>query len=305
MRAVLLLLLLLAPAARAELATLRPFAVVDDAVVRLGDLFEGAGPRATAPLGPAPLPGARQVVEAGQLLAIARSHGIAWRPLGTTDRVVIERPGRPVPQAEVADLLRATLRPAGLDEAAELELFGFTAPMVPAAAFAQLAVEGAALDPSTSRFAATLVVAAEGMPTLRQRVTGRAVATLPMLVATRRMAAGELLGPADVRLVRVPASRLRPGSVQRPEQAIGQALRRPAAAEQPLLLADLAQPLAVERGATVTMVFETPGVMLTAQGRAVEGGARGATVPVMNLSSRVVVEAQVVGPGRVRVGPGR
>jgi flagella basal body P-ring formation protein FlgA len=305
MRAVLLLFLLLAPAARAELASVRAFVLVDDYVVRLGDLFEGAGPRATAALGPAPAPGARQVVEAAQLAAIARSHGIAWRPVAGSERVVIERPGRAIAVAEITPLLRTALRPQGLEEEAELELAGFAPPMVPQAAFAQLAVEGAVLDPATARFAATLVVAAEGMPTQRLRVTGRVVATQPMLVATRRLAAGEVLGPADVRLVRVPASRLRAGAAQRPEQAVGQALRRPAAAEQPLLVADLTQPLAVERGATVTMVFETPGMMLTAQGRAMDGAVRGASVPVMNLASRVVVEAQVIGPGRVRVGAGR
>jgi flagella basal body P-ring formation protein FlgA len=306
MRAVLLLLLLLlSPAARAELAGIRPFVTVDDAVVRLGDLFEGVGPRATAALGPAPAPGARQVVEAAQLLALARSHGIAWRPVAGSERVVIERPGRAVAAAEVTPLLRAALRPLGLEEEAELEFSGFAPPMVPLAAFAQLALEGAVLDAPSSRFAATLVVAAEGMPTLRLRVTGRVVATQPVLVAARRLAAGEVLGPADVRLVRVPASRLRAGAAQRPEQAVGQALRRPAAAEQPLLLADLSQPLAVERGATVTMVFESPGMTLTAQGRALEGAVRGASVPVMNLASRVVVEAQVIAPGRVRVGAGR
>jgi flagella basal body P-ring formation protein FlgA len=307
MRAILLAFnLLFMPAAQGqELATLRPFAVVDDAVIRLGDLFEGAGPRAGAVLGPAPAPGARQVVEAAQLLAIARSQGIAWRPMSGGDRAVIERPGRAVAVEEVRDLLRAALGHQGLAEEAEVELQGFVPPMVPQAAFVQMAVEGAVLDATAGRFAATLAVVADGMPTQRLRVTGRVVATVPMLVATRRLAVGEVVGERDVRLVRIPASRLRPGVAQRPDQALGQALRRPAGADQPLLLADLSQPLAVERGATVTMVYEMPGMLLTAQGRAMEGASRGGAVPVMNLSSRNVVEAVVIAPGRVRVGPGR
>lgn len=304
MRAVLLLLLFMA-SARAELAALRPFAVVDDAVVRLGDIFEGAGQRSAQSLGPAPAPGTRMIVEAPQLAAIARANGIAWRPMAGAERVVIERPGRAIATHEVLALLRNSLRHQGLDEESELELQGFAAPMVPQAAFAQLALEGAALDITAQRFAAVLVVAADGMPTQRLRVTGRIVATVPMLVASRRMAVGDVLGANDVRVVRVPASRLRPGAVQRPDQAVGQALRRPASPEQPLLLADLTLPLAIERGATVTMTYEVPGMTLTAQGRAMEGAARGAVVPVMNLGSRQVVEAVVIAPGRVRVGPGR
>lgn len=306
MRVLLLLsILLTAPAAAQETVALKPLSMVEDSVVRLSDLFETNGPRASVVLGPAPAPGQRQVVEAAQLMAIARQNGIAWRPTGGADRVVLERPGRAVEREEVLVLLRNALRPQGVDPQAEIDLLNFSAPLVPLAAFAQLAVEQAVIDPVAQRFSATLVVAADGMATQRQRVTGRIQPTVAVLVATRRLAIGEVLGPHDVRLVRMPAGRLRPGVAERPEQALGQAVRRPTMAEQPLMLADLTQPLAVERGATVTMLYDIPGMALTAQGRAMEGAARGAVVPVMNLSSRIVVEAQVIAPGRVRVGPGR
>jgi flagella basal body P-ring formation protein FlgA len=300
---VLMLVLLIPPAsAQAELATVRPFAVVEDSVVRLSDLFENAGPRGAAVLGPAPAPGARLVVEAQQLAAIARAQGLAWRPTGGTDRAVLERPGRAIPREDVLGALRAALRSQGLEEEAELELQGFAPALVPERAFVQLAIESASLDTTGGRFAATLAVAADGMPTQRLRLAGRVVPTVPMLVAVRRLAVGEVVRAQDVRLIRVPASRLRPGAAQAVEGVVGQALRRPANADQPLLLADLAAPVAVERGQTVTMVFEIPGMVLTAQGRAMEAAARGASVPVMNLASRTVVEAQVVAPGRVRVG---
>jgi flagella basal body P-ring formation protein FlgA len=169
----------------------------------------------------------------------------------------------------------------------------------------QLAVEGAVLDSAGNRFAATLAVMAEGTPTQRLRLGGRAVRTAPMLVAARRLPAGEVLDARDVRIIRVPASRLRPGTAQSMEGVLGQALRRPAGAEQPLMLADLARPLVVERGQTVTMLYEIPGMMLTAQGRAMESAPRGGVVPVMNLSSRAVVQAEAVGTGRVRVGAPR
>jgi len=297
----LLLLLLAAPAQAQDLATIRPFVQVEEPMVRLSDLFEGAGPRASTVLGPAPAPGTRMVIEAAQLAAIARQQGIAWRPVAGVERVVLERPGRPVAREEVMALLRAALRQQGLDEDAEVELTAFAPPLVPLAALVQIAIEQASLDPQAGRFAATVAVAAEGMPTARLRISGRVVATAPMLVAARRMQAGDVVGAADVRVIRVPASRLRPGTAERAEQVVGQALRRPAAAEQPLLIADIQQPLVVDRGSTVTMLYDVPGLTLTAQGRAMESGARGAVVPVMNTTSRVVVEAQVIGPGRVRI----
>jgi flagella basal body P-ring formation protein FlgA len=207
-----LLVLLAAPAAGAEFATLRTLAVVEAPVVRLSDLFANLGPAGEKVLGPAPPPGTRLVVEAPQLLAIARANRVAWRPAGGADRVVIERPGRALEREEVLLALRAALRAQGLEDGVGLDIPGFATPMVPEGAFVQLVVEGAILDADGGRFAATLALLAEGMPTQRLRLAGRVVETVPMLIAARRMGVGEVVRRNDVRLVRVPASRLRPGA---------------------------------------------------------------------------------------------
>jgi len=304
MRALLAALLLLAPfAAQAQtpLATARPHALVEDQVIRLSDLFDNAGPRAATAIGPAPAPGRRSIVEAAQLLAIARAHGVAWRPFTPDERVVVERPGRAVPRDEINDLLRGELVRLGMDAEADLELPGFAPPLVPLASFAQLAIEAPQFDAMTQRFAATLVVVAEAMPVLRHRVAGRALATVPVVVATRRMAVGDVVGPADARLTRQRAERVRPGAAQRLEQVVGQQLRRPISTELAFMSADLGAPTLIARNEVVLMVVDAPGLSLTAQGRAMEPAARGATIPVMNLASRSIVEAQAIGPGRVRI----
>lgn len=282
-------------------ATLRHFATLEDAVVKLDDLFEGLGPLGATPLGPAPAPGQRLVVEAPQLAAIARRHGLEWRPSGGADRVVLDRPGRALTREEVLDALRDTLRAQGVEEDADLELQAFIAPLVPPAAFPQIMVEQAAYDATTQRFAAGLAITADGMATQRIRLAGRAVVTLPVVLAVRRLGVGDVVRAQDIRLARIPASRLRAGAAERLDQALDQALRRPVSAGQPLMMANLSQPLVVERGSTVTMQYEIPGLSVTALGRAMEGAARDAILPVMNLGSRVVVEARAIGPGRVRV----
>jgi flagella basal body P-ring formation protein FlgA len=270
----------------------------------LGDLFEGTGPKATLAVGAAPAPGRRMVIETDQLLSLARAHGLAWRPLAANERVIVERPGRQVARDEIEELLRADLLRLGMEPEAELELPGLIPPMVPVGAFVQLAVEAAAFDAQTQRFAATLVVAAEGMPTQRSRIAGRAAATTPVVVATRRLALGDLVGPADARLVRLRAERVRPGMAQSLEQVVGQQLRRPVGSELPFATADLGAPTLVGKNQIVLMVLDVPGLSLTAQGRALAAASRGETVAVVNLASRAVVEAQVIGPGRVRVTSG-
>ena len=306
-RLALLALLLLPAAAQGQagngtgLASLRPQVVVEDEVIRLGDLFDDAGPAAARGIGPAPAPGRRILVESAQLLAIARANGIAWRPLFANERVVVERPGRALAREEWLEPLRDALLELGMNPQAELELPGFSPPMVPPAGVPQVSVEQPSLD--GNRFGATLVVLSDGMPTLRLRLSGRAAPTVAVAVATRRLAIGEVVRPGDVRVQRLKTERVRPGLASDVSQVVGQQLRRPVGEGLPFAVNDLGVPVVVERNSTVTMLLEAGGLTLTAMGRALEAAPRGGVVNVMNLSSRQIVEAQAVGPGRVRVGP--
>ena len=303
-RALLALLALPAAARASEVAMLHPQVLLNADVLRLSDLFENAGPRGATVLAAAPLPGRRMVLETPNLVNLARQHGVNWRPMTGSERAVVERPGRQVPRTEIEALLRDELARQGLDPELELELPGLIPPMVPASAMFQLGLEGAVLEQPGLRFAATLVVLADGMGTQRLRLAGRAVPTVPVVLSTRRMALGEVIGAADVRLARMRAERVRPGQAQRLDQVVGQELRRPMAVEQGFALLDLGPPSIVGKNALVTLLLEAPGVQLSVQGRALEAAARGATVPVMNLASRSVVEGVAIGPGRVRVAMG-
>jgi flagella basal body P-ring formation protein FlgA len=304
MRGILMLLLLGLPAAAQDMVSIRPLAVVDDTVLRLGDIFDGAGARAAQPIGATPAPGRRYVLEPAQLMALARQHALAWRPLSANERVVVERPGRALAREEVEAALRAELRPLGLDPDAELELGPLLPPFVPPGALVQLTAEGIGFDAGSGRFSATLVVAATGAATQRLRLAGRAAATVPVVVATRRLGIGAVIGPGDARPARLRAERVRAGTAERLDQVLGQQLRRPVGAELPFLTADLMPRALVEKNAPVTLVLEGPGLTLSAQGRALEAAPRGGMVPVMNLASHAVLEGQVIGPGRVRIAAG-
>jgi flagellar basal body P-ring formation protein FlgA len=58
----------------------------------------------------------------------------------------------------------------------------------------------------------------------------------------------------------------------------------------------------------VLIVYETPGLALSLRGKANEAGAVGDVIAVQNLQSKRVLQASIVGPGRVSVSqalPGR
>src|SRR5271166_5060140 len=125
------LVLIGAAMAQAMAATLRPMTTLSSSLVRLSDLFDDAGPAGARVLGPAPGPGGRIVVEAAQLGAIARQFGVDWRPASSSDRAVLDRPGRPMRREDVLDAVRTALIEGGASADCDVELAGFTAPLVP------------------------------------------------------------------------------------------------------------------------------------------------------------------------------
>lgn len=287
-------------------ATLRAMTTLSDGVVRLSDLFDEAGAQAARVLGPAPAPGERIVVEARQLAAIARQFDVDWRPDSGAARVVLERPGRPVDRAAALAVLREALAAAGAPEDCEVMLPGFAAPLVPVGGapdflVEQLDYQGAA---EGGVFTAQIGVTVEGMAPLHLRLSGQVQAMLTVPVPVRRLAAGTVLRPGDLAMQRVRAGLARGAVVQEPTQAEGMELRRGMQPGRPLLLADLRRPDAVSKGARVAMQLLAPGLLLLAQGEALESGPVGARIPVLNPGSRAVVEAEIIGRDRVRVAQG-
>jgi flagella basal body P-ring formation protein FlgA len=287
-----------------EAATLRAATTLSSPVVHVADLFDDAGPAGLRELGSGPAPGARIVIEAAQLAAIARQYGVDWRPGDGGDRAVLDRPGRMLPREEVLAALRAAFAVTGANADGEIELPGYAPPLIPADAHPLVTVEQLDLDGGTGRFTATLSVSGDGMAAVRHRASGVLVEMTEVPVAARRLAAGVALQPSDLRTARVRTSLVAEGAVRDPTQVAGLSPRRPIAPGQPVLLADLARRMIVTRGSRVAMQLLAPGLQLLAQGQALDAGAMGDRIQVLNITSRAIVEAEVVGTDRVRVAPG-
>lgn len=296
-------LLAMSLAAGASAASLRNMTALTSPVVRLSDLFDDAGPNASRVLGTAPEPGGRIVVEAPQLAAIARQFGVDWQPASPADRAVLERPGRLLPREAVLKAVKAALVAAGASPDCDVDLPAFTPPMVPAGAKPQPLASELDYDANGGHFTATLSVTGDGMEPINLRLTGEVDDTIELPVAVAHLPAGTVLRAADLHMARVRVTMVHSDVLHSVGEAVGLQLRHPVAAGIPLAVAALTRPALVQRGANVEMELQSPGISLRAQGVAMDAGATGERIRVLNPSSHAVLEAEVIGPGRVRVTP--
>ena len=136
--------------------------------------------------------------------------------------------------------------------------------------------------------------------TRHARATGRRRAH-PSLVYARSLMAGEIVSASDlVYSADAVAADDTPGD---PDIAIGKAARRPLREGAAVETRDLANPIAVRRNDTVSVAYDADGVTLTLEAKAMNDGAVGDALQVVNPQSKKVIEAVVSGPGRAVVGP--
>lgn len=296
---------LIAAVSPARAATLRVFNELASPDIRLSDLFAGLDATPDRLLGAAPAPGGRIIVEAPQLAAIARDFGVAWRPDSGAERAVLERAGTPLPMAIVLSALRDALRAAGAPADGELQLPGFTPPVLPSGSTPNTSVGQVSFDSGTGRFTAVLAVTAPGSAPLNERLDGQLLAMADTVVLTHHLRPGTILTGDDVRAVRLHATLLHGNIALAAEDAVGQALRHDMPPGQPITAADIMRPRLVERNDVVRMSLEASGIVLAAQGVAMEEGGMGDRIRVQNPASRAVVIAEITGSGTVRVTPGQ
>jgi flagella basal body P-ring formation protein FlgA len=292
-------------------ATLRPFGQLSGPTVAVSDLWDDAGPTAAVTLGPGPAPGERIVVESAQLVAIAHQFGVDWHPGDGVARSVLQRPGAPLPLSTVVAALRDALATAsGAGDATleatdtAIELADFTPPLVDPSRPVTVTVEHCSQSAAGGRFEARLAVTGPAMTPLLLQVSGEVVVQVGALVATRRLTMGWELRPADMAPARIRRDRVRGALATAPEQVAGLILKHGLAQGEPLLLSEMAPPLAVVKGARISVVIVSGGIAVSASAEALQGGAIGERITVRNPASRAVLLAEITGPNAVRVEPG-
>ena len=125
-----------------------------------------------------------------------------------------------------------------------------------------------------------------------------------VVVPNHDIARGATIAPSDLVYGTVPASNVFSGIVTSMDELAGMQARRLLHAGEIVRVDDVRHPILVTKGSIVTMMFEAPGVVLTASGRAMSEGGMGDTITVQNPTSFRQITATVSGAGIVRAAGG-
>ena len=303
------LLALALPAAAADdfipSPALRASVSVTSDVVRIGDLVDNAGSAAQIPVYRSPDLGTTGTLTVGQVLAVLRAKQVIGVMTGDIKEVQVTRLARTLASKDIENAIAGALeRRFGLGDAANITItfdrsVGDT--RLEASNTGALQPVATRYDARSGRFDIAFEIANDGNPSpTKLRFTGTAIETVEVAVLTRDIDRAELLKSSDLSMERRPKAEVTGEPASR-ERSIGMQLRRAMRAGTPVRAADIVKPDFVVRDQAVTIIYQVPGLYLTTRGKAIESGAEGDSVSVLNLHSKRTLSGIVTGRGQVTV----
>ncbi|PKU26010.1 flagellar basal body P-ring formation chaperone FlgA [Telmatospirillum siberiense] len=283
-------------------ALLRPNVVVDGEVLKLGDLFDNVGAKAEVAIARSPAPGRRATLDADWLQRVAMMNGLDWRPQNAFEQAVVERAGVTLTHDQIEAELLSALAGQGVAGDCQIELANRAAQIVvPVGVDLRIGVRDLFYDSRYKRFTATVEVPANSPSATRLRVTGRVFQTIDIPVLNRQATRGDVITQRDLTWMKMREDVVRRDVAIDPTQIVGMTPRQTIRSGQMVSTADLQKPVAVARGALVTMVLKYGSMSLSTQGHAVEQGSVGDLIRVTNSHSNLTVEGRIEGPNVVSV----
>ncbi|MCK1363236.1 flagellar basal body P-ring formation chaperone FlgA [Bradyrhizobium sp. 62] len=285
--------------------TLRASITVTSDVVRVGDLIDNAGSAALIPLYRSPDLGTTGALPVAQVLAVLRAKQVIGVMTGDIREVQVTRLARTLVNKDLETAVATALeRRFGLGDAANITVTfdrGIADMRLDASNTGVLQPVATRYDARSGRFDIAFEINNDNNPApTKLRFTGTAIETVEVAVLTRDIDRVDLLKASDVAVERRPKAEVTGEAASR-DRTLGMQLRRPMRAGTPIRVADIVKPDFVQRDQNVTVIYQVPGIYLTTRGKAIESGAEGDTISVLNLQTKRTLSGVVTGRGQVTV----
>ena len=284
--------------------TLRDRIMVDDDVVRLGDLFQQTLSDGDLAVAQAPKAGQTLTLDARFLQQVARAYRLDWKPSSKFQKIMIGRMSQRVTAPMVRDAISIAVQERiGSSSDLDIALDGGDLELdLPTDVENSVAVSAINFDPTSNRFAAILVAPADGPPVIQRNVFGTVYEMAQIPVPKRLISAGDIISADDLEWQPVHLTRLSGNSLTDAEQLVGRMAKRPLKAGQILRQSDVAVSPVIHKNDLIRLVVRTGQMTLSVQGKALQDAALGQTIRVINVNSNRQLSGTVVDAGTVAVG---
>jgi len=259
-------------------------------------------------IGDAPLAGSEKFIDPSQLrnylIRVIESQGIdsSEVTLDIPDKVIVRRESVPISQEQIETIFKKYVSeesPWKPEDIVVQKVHYSGIPTIPTGPMTYEVIPG-----SKQRFIGNVTAVIDfyinGEKVRTLSVGGRVEVHQNVFLAARPLKQNEIITQADLELRKVDITDAADRYAMRPDQIENRRVLRNVGVHQPLELKELDKPLVLKRGDPVTIVFDIPGLQVTARGQVNVDAGVGDTLGVTNVSSKKTVYCKVVDSQTVR-----
>jgi flagella basal body P-ring formation protein FlgA len=280
----------------AEANTLKPEAIIHDKVVKVSDIFTDIPLKKDAVIGNAPSPGQSVILSARTLDRIAHVYNLDWKSTGPADQIIVKASVNTVTTDMIREAIKADLKKQGVEGEFDVNLNNLN-PTMALAGNTAATVEVTQLSYVAGRDVFTAVLAAPNAanPVQSISVTGLIEKTIQIPVLESSISMGDVISSSDIKWMNVASRHMVHDTILDADNLIGKTPVRMVEANVPIRARDVKAPQVISRGDEILLQFNQGGLTLTAKGKAMQNGAAGEVIRVINLSSNQSLRAEVTG----------
>ena len=270
-------------------------------VLTLGDVFENVPSSAGHVLAPAPAPGKTMILSAYDLQRISNAFHLGWRPQNQVERSIVLRVGNTVSTGRITEALQSKLEQDMKGHIYEIDLNKQHRDIIDSTEEQpQLDITAMDFDADSGLFKATITMTTDkASKTVDVRGTAHRMVEVPVL--SKRLRSGDLITASDLDIVKMRLANVPANAILDESKIIGKTPRRYVEAARAIHPESLSAPLAIKKGEHVTLHLSNGILSLTTKGKALENGAKGDMIRVVNTESNRVIEGTVIGPQSIQV----
>lgn len=283
---------------------------IEDGMVTLEDLFgkelTGHLDNPQKPILRAPKPGQSRTISSHQMANIAKSNQVNWQAPAYSYRLTVKRVGMAVTQDDVMPMVEALIRERSMANKFKIRLNGMTRNlMIPTTrSIDEIQVTNFDMRGTSGSFRFELIIP-EGQSDYQTiRLSGAATALIQVPILTAAILKGEVIRESDIQWREVTERQASYGIITTARELIGMAAKRTIRPNQLVRDSDIQRPRIVAKGDLIDVQLQAGLLNISMTAKALESGAMGQTIQILNTRSNKVLEAVVSGIKKVRVQPG-
>lgn len=203
---------------------------------------------------------------------------------------------------DIVEAIRAEFVEQGFDDNVELELFGGQTKFdLGDISDAKILLSNFSAIEDDDKFTVDAEIFADGKSVATTKLVGRYFILEKILVLTKDIAKDEIIKKENLTQIIIRSNRLRDDVVKEENNLLGKQAIRTIKEGKPITSRDIRDEIVIKKGQMIMVVYKNKGLQITSKMEAIEDGAKGQRIRLINNKSNKEVVGRVVDKNMVEV----